>query len=330
MDHLHLFIPDLFPPQDIAAEVCAGLRLPVLEKLLARSRAKPVVVGTLEDRLCAEFGVQAIAPVRAAADGLEIGEAYWLCADPVNLQLQRAQMLLMPDVLPTREEAEVFCSTLNAHFSDSGMQFFAPHPLRWYVRLDAEPQLSTTPLRQAAWRDAKFHQPQGADALQWQRMLTEIQMLLYAHPLNQARDTRGELIVSSLWLWGGGNAQPVGKAFDVAGGDSGLAAAFSRVAALSYSNTLPEMLGGQFKKGLWVEMAAGDAWRRGDLYAWRESVLRLEQQLAQPILKALLKGSLSRLTLEVTGDDVTRRFELTRTDAWKLWRGSRPLPRYAV
>jgi hypothetical protein len=44
--------------------------------------------------------------------------------------------------------------------------------------------------------------------LHWQRILTEIQMALYAHPLNQAREARGELLVSSLWLWGGGRAMP--------------------------------------------------------------------------------------------------------------------------
>jgi hypothetical protein len=35
-------------------------------------------------------------------------------------------------------------------------------------------------------------------------MTNEAQMLLHAHPVNEARDRRGELTINSIWLWGGG------------------------------------------------------------------------------------------------------------------------------
>ncbi len=235
MKHLHLLIPDLFPPQDIAAEVCAGLQLPALEKLLARGNASTSPAQPLEDWLCTAFGAQAVAPVRAAADGLATDEGYWLCADPVNLQLQRAQMLLLPDVLPSREEAEALCASLNEHFAGMGVGFFAPHPQRWYVRLDADQVMTTTPLRQAAWRDAKFHQPQGAEALRWQAIVNEAQMLLHGHTVNQARAARGELAINSLWLWGGGRAARLNRAFDAVGGDCTLGAAFAQMAGVPQS-----------------------------------------------------------------------------------------------
>ncbi|MDP1633297.1 MAG: hypothetical protein Q8L69_01285, partial [Gallionellaceae bacterium] len=189
-------------------EVCTGLRLPALEKLLARGQAGTGPVVSMEDWLCSAFGATAVAPVRAVADGLDTSDGYWLCADPVNLQLHRAQMMLMPDVAATQEEAAALCDNLNAHFAGQGMRFFVPYPQRWYLRLEAAPQLTTVPLRQAAWQDAKFHQPQGADTLHWQRVMTEVQMLLYAHPFNQAREARGEVLINSLWLWGGGHATP--------------------------------------------------------------------------------------------------------------------------
>lgn len=330
MKHLHLLIPDLFPPQDIAAEVCAGLLLPALEKLLARGSVNTLPVETFEDWLCTAFGVQSVAPVRAASDGLETGEGYWLCADPVNLQLQRAQMLLLPEVMPSQEEASALCASLNEHFFGVGLSFFAPHPRHWYVQLGAEPQMTTSPLRQAAWRDAKFHQPRGADALRWQRITTEVQMLLYAHPVNQARAARGELIISSLWLWGGGRATQIQRAFDVVGGDSELAGAFAHAASVPQIGTLKAMLDGKGERCLWVCSAPGEALQRGDLYAWRAAVQRVEQEYAQPLLKALQAGRLQRLTLEVLQAEGTRCFELTRGDAWKLWRAARPMARYAV
>jgi len=330
MKHLRLIITDLFPPQDIATEVCAGLQLPALEKLLARGRVSPCPVGTLEESLCAAFGAQAVAPVRAAYDGVEAGEGYWMCADPVNLQLQRAQILLLPDAIPSEDEAAALCSTLNEHFAGTGLSFFAPHPLRWYLKLDAGPQLTTSPLRQVAWRDSKFHQPQGLDSLHWQRIVTEMQMLLYAHPLNQAREARGEPIINSLWLWGGGRAVPLKKSFDTFGGDSFLALAFAQEAGVPQTDSLLMMLDGHSENGLWVCVGAGDALQRGDLYSWRQGVQGIEQQFAQPLLNALQSGRLQSLTIEVPGENVSQRFELTLGDVWKLWRFARPLARYAV
>jgi hypothetical protein len=330
MKHLHLLIPDLFPPQDIAAEACAGLRLPALEKLLARGNAGAVPARTLEDWLCTAFGVQAVAPVRAAADGLATDEGYWLCADPVNLQLQRAQMLLLPEVLPSGEEAEALCASLNGHFAGMGLRFFAPHPQRWYVRLEADQMMTTTPLRQAAWRDAKFHQPQGADALRWQAILNETQMLLHGHAVNQARAARGELVINSLWLWGGGRASLLNRAFDAVGGDCALGMAFAQTAGVPQAVSLQAMLGEEGKGGLWICAVPGEAQQRGDYLAWREAVQRVEQECAQPLLLALRSGSLRGLALEVSHAESARRFELTRGSAWKLWRGVPSLVRYAV
>jgi hypothetical protein len=329
MNHLHLLIPDLFPPQDIAAEVCDGLQLPALEKLLARGSARASPAIALESWLCAAFGAQAVAPVRAAADGLDAGEGYWLCADPVNLQLQRAQMLLIPDVLLNKDESTALCASLNEHFAGSGLVFFAPHPRRWYVRLKAEPQLTTTPLRQAAWRDAKFHQPQGADALHWQRIATEVQMLLYAHPVNQARAARGELTAGSLWWWGGGRAKRLNAAFDAVGGDSDTSLAFARAAGIPQAASLESLLHDKGASGLWVGEVLGSAQQRGDYHAWREAALQFEQDCAS-LLQALRAGRLQRLTLEVLSANGSQRFESTRASVWKLWRPVRALARYAV
>ena len=330
MRHLRLLIPDLFPPQDIAAQACAGLELPALGRLLSRASESSCATKTLEDSLCEAFGVQGIAPMRAAVDGLDASEGYWLCADPVNMQLQPAQAILLPDVIPLYEEASAICATLNEHFAGMGLDFSAPHPRRWYLRLKAAPQMTTTPLRRAAWNDAKRHQPQGVDALLWQRTLTEVQMLLYAHPLNQARSERGEPMIASLWLWGGGWAAPLKSVFDAAGGDSDLAEMFARLSGVTQPGSLLQMLEGNCESGLWVCEEPGDAMRRGDIHAWRVAMLQMERELAQPLLKALQTGRLQRLTLEIQHEGGARCFELTGKDAWKLWRSARSLARFAV
>jgi hypothetical protein len=326
MKQLDLLIPGLFPPRDIAADLCMGLRLPALEKLLARGKVGTSPFGEFEGTLSALFGANSVAPVRAAAEGLEVGDAYWLCADPVSLQLQRAQMLVLPESVPVRQDADSLCDALNAHFAEIGLRFFAPHPCRWYVRMDEEPRILTTPLRQVLWQDAKFFQPQGKDTLRWQRIATEVQMLLYGHPLNQAREARGEALVNSLWLWGGGRGVPLGQPFEVSGGDSDLAGAFAQVAGVPQIGSIREMLDIYSGSGLWVCAAAGDALQHGDLYAWRETIQRIEQEIALPLLKALQAGQLQNLTLNVG----THCYRVTRIDTWKLWRSGRSLARYAV
>ena len=43
------------------------------------------------------------------------------------------------------------------------------------------------------------------------RLQSEVQMLLYVHPLNDAREARGAMSVNSFWLAGTGPAQPADK-----------------------------------------------------------------------------------------------------------------------
>ena len=42
--------------------------------------------------------------------------------------------------------------------------------------------------------------PNGSDLKRWQKLLTELQMLLHAHPVNAARVQRGARPINSLWL----------------------------------------------------------------------------------------------------------------------------------
>ena len=158
MRSVHLVIPDLFLPEDFAAEAGAGLSVPALEKMLGRGHSEILDPVPLENLLCELFGVPCaadapIAPISAAFDGLAAG--CWLRADPVHLRLQRDQMLLLPVVEISAGEAGEMCASLNGHFAGQGMEFFAPHSHRWYVRLDSLPRIRTTPLSQVVGGDVR-------------------------------------------------------------------------------------------------------------------------------------------------------------------------------
>lgn len=331
----HLLVPDLFLPQEIAGEACAGLALPALEWLLARAQQQPLPAESVEEWLCEMFGVssQAIAPVTLLADGMLPGDAYWLRADPVHVQMQREQLILQPDVPLNADEAAHLCASLNAHFAAEGLRFFAPHPQRWYLRLDTAPDMTTSPLALAAGRNVHAHLPQGRDALRWHRAFNEIQMLFFEHAVNQAREARGELPINSVWLWGGGfAANELARGFTMSYGDSQLATAFAQVAGIPHA-ALPDDLY-RFSEDndgnvLIVWEGLHRSLQQGDLTAWRDSVLRLEQNCVAPLRDALRAGRITRLTLDGLGAGVARRFVLTRGAAWKLWRLPKSLARYA-
>lgn len=328
MKALHIVVPDLFLPGELAADVGAGLHLPVLEKIMARGDSRPLALTSLEAWLCSMFGVPeaAIAPVTLRADGVPPEQGYWLRADPVHLRLEREQMILQTNVAPSSTEAAVLCAYLNAHFADSGMRFFAPHPQRWYVRLDEAPDLETYPVSQVEGRNARSYMPQGGQALQWHGILNEIQMALYAHPLSEASAQQGILAVNSVWLWGGGYAAELTRVFDRLYGGCELAQAFARAVQIPCVPDFPAspLAGG---RSLYVWDGLNSALRRGDFYAWRESLLALERDCLSPALDALRAGDVGRITLDVLQEEGSRRYELSRAMLWRVWRRAQPLAR---
>ena len=348
MKSVHLVIPDLFLPKDFAAEVSAGLSVPALQKLLGRGAStKPLVLSAvegaartyglgfpLEDLLCELFdipfqGEAPIAPISAAFDGLAAG--CWLRADPVNLNLQRDQLLLA-GVQVGSEEAAALCASLNAHFAGQGMEFFAPHPQRWYVRLDALPLMRTTPLSQVIGGDVRGVLPRGADAPSWHQLLNEIQMLLYAHPLNEAREARGESIINSVWFWGGGEAVvSLHENFQGVSSDDVLVEMFAKAAGVPFS-PWPKQWRAEDCNGqqLLVWTGLRSALQRGDLAAWRTALQDFESGYAQPLWQALRSGEIAQLQLDVLGGDSIRRVRLTRGDTWAFWRRARRLAEYSL
>ena len=81
-------------------------------------------------------------------------------------------------------------------------------PQCWYVCVPDPVELETTPLSQALGHDAGVLKPQGRDARHWLADVNEAQMLLFAHPVNAAREARGLPTVNSLWPWGAGALPP--------------------------------------------------------------------------------------------------------------------------
>ena len=333
MKNAHIVIPDLFLPQQLADYACGDLRVPALEKLLVRAHVSPLNIASPEAWLCKYFGVDGvgIAPLTLRADGLLPGDAYWLRADPVGISMQRDQMVLRGDIDLSEAEAAQLCSSLNSQFAGDGLRFVAPHPQRWYLQLEQTPDMETHPLPQVVGADMHAHLPYGGDALSWHKVLNEIQMLFYEHAVNQAREMGGKPAVNGVWLWGGGKYKSgLLKPFSRTVGDSELAYAFAQAAGIPVEAGMSSDSLAEQGDLLLVNESLRIALQKADIGQWRSALLLFENTQVQPLLAALAAGQIEKITLDVPGENSSRRYVLTRGSWWKFWRVSKPLLHYAL
>lgn len=72
----------------------------------------------------------------------------------------------------------------------------------WYLRCERPLTVLTYSPRAGFASRVYDTLPQGRDGAELRRVMTEMQMLLHEHPVNQRRMQRGVLSLNALWLWG--------------------------------------------------------------------------------------------------------------------------------
>lgn len=334
--HCHLLVPGIFP--ELAAD---APRLPGLENLLVFAGSRQIFEGGAEAWLCRAFGAARqddwpVAPLTAMEDGLAPEKSYWLRVDPVHLHLLR-DSLTMADCKPfdlTAEEAQSLLATLNRHFAADGLRFVAPVASRWYLQLPRPAALVTHPLSEVVGRDVGTCLPQGGDAMQWHGWITEAQMLLHDHPVNQERERRGLLPVNSIWPWGGGVLErPSLAPYQGVWSSDHLARALARSSGSEIRST-------PVSADAWLDevSAAGthlivldvldDPELRQHTGSWLQSLQHLDNQWFTPLLSGLKSGRISRIHLHLAAPRSVRSFAVERAQLWKFWRRPNPLETY--
>jgi hypothetical protein len=294
--------------------------MPALQTLLSRGHRESLSAN-FATTLCAHFGLQAeagaelpLAALSALGDGLDVGDGWWLYADPVHMVADRDQLLLSASAALqlSQTEADTMVAELNRIYVDDGWHFVAVTPQRWYLRLPQPLVMRTTPTAEAMGRRVGEVLPQGGDAMSWQRVMTEVQMLLHTSPVNEARSEQGALAVNGLWFWGGG-ALPRAK------GDTewqqvitdhpvarGLALLYGLPVAPPPSASLVA------DEGKLLRVADETPW----------TLERLERELFAPLLVLLQEGQLSQLVIELPGQGCWR---INHKALRRWWRWRKPL-----
>lgn len=172
--------------------------------------------------------------------------------DPAGLNLSAA-------------ESHALLATLQPSFEAEGWPLDWGAPVRWYTRHAVLADLPTASLDRAIGHSIHLwlHDTSPV-ARRLRRLQVEAQMLWHEHPVNQARQARGELSVNSFWISGCGRPQA--------------------------QRTTPDMKV-QLEDALRAPLLAGD-WA-----AWCQTWRELDAQLMADLVARVQRGEHVRLTL---------------------------------
>ena len=313
--HCELVVPGLFGTG-------AAARFAALELLLARGRSRAAPAQRLEEWLHQAFDLEGASLPAGALTLLaheeDPGDASWARADPVHLRVMRDHLVVVPNEAfdLSAPEASALCEALNAHFADA--DFRPLEPRRWCAKL-AEAIEGGNPL-EAAGKQVDLSSRVAP-------LLNEAQMVLHAHPVNEAREARGEPTVNSLWLWGAGRATRARCDWQSVAADDPAVLGAARLAGARH-RALPRSARD------WLERLSEDGRHLAVLdmlRLQRENPLleELEKRWFEPLLAALRSGRIGMVTLHVPDATEALSFETIRGDLRRFWRMTKPIEHYA-
>lgn len=315
MRHLHLIIQ---PPQSLNPEALEAL--PGLGKLLRRGRALPPSTGIWEAS-CRALGIARqqdwpIAPLTARAEGLAVGNDYWLRLDPVHLDVGMQGLYLRAGQVLDEAEASSLHALLAPLLAHHGLEAFASTEGVLHVRCENPPRLETTPLDQVDGRQPTRFLPRGEDAPFWTHVLHEIQMALHEHPLNTARMAAGKAPINSLWPWGGGRLALPARTVEAAWGEAPLLGQLAMPLDIPYQ-PCPAGLGPILARGepRGLVLLGSEGQETGSPEA---AIQVWDKAWFQPLATALRLGRLASANLSILGPAAASR-TLGPLNIWRLW-----------
>ena len=177
---------------------------------------------------------------------------------------------------------------------------------------DAPLRVETSAPEELLHHDVWSSMPRGPDAARVRRLMSEIEMWLFDHAVNESRRRREAPAISGLWLWGGGAADEQLPAVDgMDGGKRSAVRSLCRASALSGERGFRREPSG-VSAGSGVVVIA--EWPGSP--AWREA----ERRWLAPAVADLRSARVKRLDLSA-GD---RCFSVSTRGNRRFWRRPRP------
>jgi hypothetical protein len=226
---MHLLVPFASDDSEACRHVLRDLSLPNLARLLARlgpvsrDEGEAASFSPPHERALARArgwhgsdGALPFAAQAAAADGIAVADRAWGMVTPAHWQLGRDHATMIdPGAVNVSdaESRELFASVRDL-FESEGFTAAWGAADRWYLARAELEGFATASLDRVIGRnvDRWLGETRSAMGRLLRRLQSEVQLVFHAHPVNEAREERGEAVVNSFWLSGCGKAQTVDKA----------------------------------------------------------------------------------------------------------------------
>ena len=304
MRPMQIVIPGGLPPAPYAAELAKHLpeHAPSLVALLGRARARieafdPVSAGctTFEAWQLTQSGFPGepgkpwgagLGPMLAQTP-VTRSDPVWL-ADFVHLALgtDHASLVTAETLAPTSKEARALFETIAPVLVENGYTGELIDAHRIQITLPAGLAPQTASPNTVAGHPLRAWWATDAESRPWRRLLNEIQMLWHDHPVNEARQSYGQLPINGLWLYGGARPWPIAR---------------------PTGTDLPTVS---------TQLAAPA--RAGDWAAWLKALAALEASTFKPLVNDR-SGKLQALTLTLMGETRIAHLTLARPSIWLRW-----------
>lgn len=295
---MHLLISHAAPPGPQCQEAIARVALPRLNEILSLLTPTPPMLGSPETLTPLAERVRANNLGLQGADGLipwaaidaqhlgltkTRGDAGWAWITPchLNVQSNHVDMEDPRDLDISTAECEALRVAMQAYFAEDGVEL---HPLSdgtWLAFGAVFRDLPTASLERVAGVAIDAWMPQQDQAKPIRRLQNEMQMLLYTHPVNDARSARGASTINAFWVSGTGT--PLGE-----------------------SSPAPERLE-------WVDALRQSA-IRDDAQAWLEAWSYLDATVLADLLRRAKSGKPTQITL--CGERMAATLELQDKPWW--------------
>jgi len=122
----------------------------------------------------------------------QVGMDQVVMADPAHLNL-------------SDEESQQLLQAMQPFLQEDGLQVTWHSALMWHAQGPLLADLACASLDRVIGENVKAWIPNSPAARPLQRLQSEMQMLLYNHPVNDARDARRQIAVNAFWLHGAGS-----------------------------------------------------------------------------------------------------------------------------
>jgi len=227
---MHLIIPYASSCSEACAAALPGLKLPHLQQLLSRLSPLPIDPGDEyslspphERALAKALGLPVTdgqipwAALQAHQLPQPGSDSAWafitLCHWQVNTQ--HIAMSHLPLANFSAAQSDELLAAMRPYFEEDGITLHAMEPGRWLAQGEVFAEVASAALDRVVGRPLDAWMPKSVAAAPLRRLQNEMQMLLYTHPVYDARVASGLTPVNSFWFSGTG-ALPAGYALEQA------------------------------------------------------------------------------------------------------------------